>query len=467
MAFLRVRLINIKDSSELGIAMKEGVTTADSFSVVSDAIKYPTNGPHIEDFDIPANYDYIKESNILFNKDGILGYLLKCWPKGTEMATNIKFYSLIYLPSIENKILKYFTFEKGNFSETTNSPNSFIYKKSASEVDNDILIKAYYADESQKCTIKAELDNQRGVSVPGYKETVQNINYGETCTIYAPKINGYTAITKARTVTLTSRNASTLKTITFYYKKDPVEVGGQDATTDSENTYETTTTNPETALTDSNVPDYSVSNLSKWNDRSDTYGFGCYFIRYEGGEVKEIRSLPVFPQEFSDTNSAEFNATSVLGRSVAYQTYNTSSRTVSFALTLHEEVVKEGVSKYYWSKQVDINNPDTYPSSSDGTSFDESSPKYNKVREIVAQIQAACYPGYKEGAVVPPEVEFVIGNQFSIRGILTSCGATWKPPIINGNYVCCDLSIGITETTGPYSSSDVVRLKGKRGSYNA
>lgn len=253
----------------------------------------------------------------------------------------------------------------------------------------------------------------------------------------------------------------------FYYKKDPVEVGGQDATTDSENTYETTNTNPETALTDSNVPDYSASNLSKWNDRSDTYGFGCYFIRYEGGEVKEIRSLPVFPQEFSDTNSAEFNATSVLGRSVAYQTYNTSSRTVSFALTLHEEVVKEGVSKYYWSKQVDINNPDTYPSSSDGTSFDESSPKYNKVREIVAQIQAACYPEYKEGAVVPPEVEFVIGNQFSIRGILTSCGATWKPPIINGNYVCCDLSIGITETTGPYSSSDVVRLKGKRGSYNA
>lgn len=160
----------------------------------------------------------------------------------------------------------------------------------------------------------------------------------------------------------------------------------------------------------------------------------CYFIRYSDSEkLKEdaVWALPVYPIEFNDTNSASFNSTSVLGRSVSYQTYNNSSRSVSFNLTLHEELVRYN---------------------------------YEYVHDLVAAIESANYPEYGENGIVkPPEVGFIIGDQFKIKGILTQCSASWQAPIIDGKLVMCTLSLGVTETTGPYSMNDVFQYKGNRG----
>lgn len=157
-------------------------------------------------------------------------------------------------------------------------------------------------------------------------------------------------------------------------------------------------------------------------------GFNCFMYVLIDGSPQGAWNLPVYPNEFSDSNSASFSAQSLLGRSVDYQIYQGSGRDVSFTLQLHEEL----------------------------------SSNYDYIHQLVAQFESACYPEYAGGIVKVPEIYINIGSHFSCRGILTSCSAAWKAPIIDGRLVNCDLSIGIKETTGPYSRSQVAQMGGKR-----
>lgn len=157
--------------------------------------------------------------------------------------------------------------------------------------------------------------------------------------------------------------------------------------------------------------------------------FNCFVYTLLNGSPSKSWELPVYPNEFSDNNGASFSSVPILGRSVDYQIYQGSSRDVSFTLQLHEELCP--------------------------------SPHY--IHNLVAYIESACYPGYSGGVVQVPEIRFNIGSQFKVRGILTSCVANWKAPIIDGRLVNCDLNIGVKETTGPYSQSQVKLMGGQRG----
>ena len=150
---------------------------------------------------------------------------------------------------------------------------------------------------------------------------------------------------------------------------------------------------------------------------------GSYAI-YAGNDQITAGVLPVLPQEFSDTNSTEFDPVPMLGRSVNYQIYNGSSREVSFVLNLHSEL--------------------------------------GDVKQVVKDFQAATYPLYRKGLPAPPEVLVKIGEIFKVRGILTNCSASWKTPIVDGEYSLCDLSLGIKETTGPYGMDQIRRAGGFR-----
>lgn len=164
------------------------------------------------------------------------------------------------------------------------------------------------------------------------------------------------------------------------------------------------------------------------SNTSTSKNFNCYMYTLLNGVANSVWSLPVYPQEFSETNSANFSSVSLLGRSVDYQVYQGSSREVSFTLQLHEEL----------------------------------STDYGYIHRLVAQVESACYPGYSGGIVKVPEIYFSIGSQFKIRGILTGCSASWKSPIIDGKLVNCDLSISVRETTGPYTMSEVASKGGLR-----
>lgn len=177
----------------------------------------------------------------------------------------------------------------------------------------------------------------------------------------------------------------------------------------------------------------SVKGLSTGSYVPPKY-FTSIFYRVDrrgSGQLDPVQ-LPVIPQEFSESNQAKFNPVSMMGRSVDYQIYEGSSRSVSFTLQLHEELFTPGKG-------------------------------YNNIHNIVGLIQSCCYPFYgnsNNDYARPPEVVFIIGKQFYIRGILTSCSATWVPPLVNDRYVNCNLSIGVQETKGPYSADEVAKMKG-------
>lgn len=166
----------------------------------------------------------------------------------------------------------------------------------------------------------------------------------------------------------------------------------------------------------------SASNYSTSRD------FNCYTYVLLDGSAQDVYDLPVYPNEFSDSNRPNFSPISILGRSVDYQVYQGSSRSVSFILNLHDELC----------------------------------PDRNYVHNLVAYIESAAYPGYTSDGVLVPEIFFQIGNQFTIRGILTGCDANWKAPIISGRLVNCDLSISITETSGPWSQYEIRNSGGFR-----
>lgn len=168
---------------------------------------------------------------------------------------------------------------------------------------------------------------------------------------------------------------------------------------------------------------YAASATSTWRD------FHCSMYTLVDGRVQYSRTLPVYPNEFSDNNSASFSSVGILGRSVDYQIYQGSSRDVSLVLNLHEELCEDT----------------------------------NYIHELVAIFESACYPQYVSGIVKVPEICLIIGSHLKIRGILSSCSATWKAPIINGKLVNCDLSVSIKETTGPYSMSQVAAKGAYRG----
>lgn len=155
----------------------------------------------------------------------------------------------------------------------------------------------------------------------------------------------------------------------------------------------------------------------------------AWFWRIVNNKYNKSVPLPVAPEEVTDSNSAEFNSETMMGRSVSYQLYESSSREISFTLQLRADLI----------------------ATTEGVTPEEH------IYRIVSLIESCCYPNYNESeATTPPEVAFQIIGQFFIRGVLKSCSASWSPPIINGKYVNCNLSLSVQETTGPYSTYDII-----------
>lgn len=191
----------------------------------------------------------------------------------------------------------------------------------------------------------------------------------------------------------------------------------------------TTQTTPSVLSTTTTTTSVSTQYSTASSFIGTSNSFNCYMCVYCGGVLQgSAYYLPVYPNEFSDSNSSRFSSVSIYGRSVDYQNYEGSDRSSSFTLQLHEELCSD----------------------------------YNYIHKLVSKFESACYPKYTNGVVYPPEVAISIGKHFYIRGVLESVGASWKAPIIDGKLVNCDLSISIKETSGPYSNSDIISKGGLR-----
>lgn len=147
--------------------------------------------------------------------------------------------------------------------------------------------------------------------------------------------------------------------------------------------------------------------------------------------------FPCYPESISDTDTANYSAQNILGRSEPFQIYNNSGpRTVSVSFTMHREMVHNG-----YSYEAD----------------------YDYVENLVNLLKSACYPNYGS-SIAAVKVTLVVGKNTKITGIIGgNVNDNWSGPIIDGKYQMVDVSFSVVECTGnPLSQSQVKSLGGYR-----
>lgn len=137
--------------------------------------------------------------------------------------------------------------------------------------------------------------------------------------------------------------------------------------------------------------------------------------------------LPVIPESVSKSVSANWNDTTIIGRSASYRSYNgTSNRTVNFNLKFHMDLLEEL----------------TY----DTTKLD--------LTRITDYLESLCYPEYSNSAIKPPVCILKLADVIKIRGTCDSVTVSYQLPIktmVKGKYKGkltysqCDVSLQFTE----------------------
>ena len=191
---------------------------------------------------------------------------------------------------------------------------------------------------------------------------------------------------------------------------------------------------------------YVFTTPTKWFDKSDTNavnisgkfkGFSYKNINTAKGDTTEFRSyiinaatdtwipLPIVPESLSKAVSAQWNDTTVIGRSAAYRSYTgTSNRTVNFTLKFHMDFLEQ------------LSNEDI------------------DLTMIVNYLESLCYPEYTKSALKPPVCIIKIADLIKMRGTVDSVNINYQLPIkklVKGNYKNklmysqCDVGIQFTE----------------------
>ena len=79
---------------------------------------------------------------------------------------------------------------------------------------------------------------------------------------------------------------------------------------------------------------------------------------------------------------------------------------------------------------------------------------------LVRGCQANCFPEYDGSLVNVPLVTLYMHGQNLITGVMTTCKVNWKGPIgLDGFYLMCELTIGITEVSPTPLNYTTVRNK--------
>lgn len=160
-------------------------------------------------------------------------------------------------------------------------------------------------------------------------------------------------------------------------------------------------------------------------DSRASYSNSNYIFVYESGNYsnKYQMDLPNYPDEISDSGSANYSEESLLGRSSPLVSYtNTGFREVSFSFDVHRE-------------ELDSNGID----------------------KLLKIIRASVYPTYKDTAALRPTITVVRLGDFYVKGITKSYSFTWKKPIIDDKYQVCTISMTISHVIDKaYSMSDII-----------
>ena len=165
-------------------------------------------------------------------------------------------------------------------------------------------------------------------------------------------------------------------------------------------------------------------------------------------------TIPIDPDNISDSMSASWSPSTPLSRSAPIQSYSSSGpRSVSVQFLLHRDLVKQY-------------NPDWIGKKDLG--WQEG---YDVVDLLINNLEACVLPTYQEtGKIVnPPVISLKIRDEIYIKGIVSNVSKGFQLPIINYGtdkspsfkYAQVNLGFGVTEIT-PYDASIIRTFGGFR-----
>ena len=144
-------------------------------------------------------------------------------------------------------------------------------------------------------------------------------------------------------------------------------------------------------------------------------------IKATGGEVAKFDCVPISPDSISESTSSIYNSQSFIGKSGPTQVYTgTNARTTTIAFKIHYEVIAQGLS------------------------ISAAAQKIQLIKQQLAGLRKAVYPKLLGPGYVPAITYVKIGS-FFMKGLCNEISYNWQPPIINGEFYCCEVSMQIQE----------------------
>ena len=147
--------------------------------------------------------------------------------------------------------------------------------------------------------------------------------------------------------------------------------------------------------------------------------------------------LPYWPLNIQDNQGANWNSTSILGRSAPIQSYSSGqARTVSVQLKFHREMLKQTNMRQPHNRVIDA-------------SFEEDYVDY-----VINMLYGCVIPNYSSSAklVDPPLVAARFGNQTYIKGIVTNFSVGYSGAILRDRkYSEIEITLSMTEIN-PYDA---------------
>ena len=188
------------------------------------------------------------------------------------------------------------------------------------------------------------------------------------------------------------------------------------------------------------------NNLGEFGKVGTTGLFGfksweCYMIvKYGSGafgkanKYEYLIEMPLYPDEVTESISANWQKQTVLGRSAALSAYaNTDLKTVNFSLDLHRDLLTGSFTHTEDSLKAAGGSLKKQAAGDQVQTAKGPFATRSWYTNMNKMLQISCYPQYTQNGLIPPTTYFIFG-QMILKGYVTSYSTTWKKPILNSFY---------------------------------
>lgn len=186
--------------------------------------------------------------------------------------------------------------------------------------------------------------------------------------------------------------------------------------------------------------------------RNNTFGLS--------GDYEYLIELPLYPDEVTESISAQWQTQPILGRSSPLAAYsNTSLKTVNFTLDLHRDLLTGSFGHTRSSLESAGGSLNKQAAGLQIQSAKGPFATRSWYTSANKMLQISCYPQYTSNGLIPPTTYFIFG-QMILKGFVESYSTTWKKPIINTFYGWNSVSIQMScYPDSIISASDIITNK--------